>query len=268
MELLKGKKALVTGIASNRSIAWGIATSLAQHGADLVLSYSSERLRSRAEKCALECDTYRTSGGKTTIIDCDVGSDSSIDDLYTTIGQQWDGIDILVHSVAFAPREELEGDYTDVTTRAGFAQAHDISSYSLVALAKGARALMRGRDASILTLSYIGASRAIDNYNVMGAAKASLEANVRYLAKSLGGDGIRVNAISAGPLQTLAASGISGFRDMLDFNRSHCPLQRNLSTQDIGGVAVFLSSNLAACVTGEIIYADNGYHAIGIVSGT
>ena len=260
MELLKDKRALVTGIANNRSIAWAIAVALAGQGAKLALSYSSERLRSRAEKCAAEC-------GSDLLIECDASQDDSIAQMYQTIGEQWDGLDILVHSIAFAKREELEGDYTDVTTREGFALAHDISSYSLLALAKGARPLMKGREGSILTLSYIGAERAIQNYNVMGVAKASLEANVRYLASSLGADGIRVNAISAGPLQTLAASGIRGFREMLDFNRNNCPLKRDLSTEDIGRVALFLCSPLSACVTGEIIFADNGYHAVGIVSG-
>ena len=261
MKLLTGKRALVTGIASNRSIAWGIAKSLAENGADLALSYSSERLLSRAQKCAKECNSDF-------VLECDASDDESIANMFTSIAKRWDSLDILVHSIAFASKEELEGDFVDVTTRQGFATAHDISAYSLVALSKAARPLMKDRNGSILTLSYIGAERAIVNYNVMGAAKASLEACVRYSAASLGADGIRVNAISAGPLQTLAAAGISGFRTMLDFNRQVCPLKRDLTTKDIGDVATFLCSDLSQCITGITLHADNGYHCIGVVANS
>ena len=208
MGFLNGKRTLITGLASNRSIAWGIAQAMRREGAELALTYQNEKLKPRVDK-------FAQSLGSTVVLPCDVGTDSQIDSLFDQLAEHWDALDILVHSIAFAPREELEGLYLDAVTRDGFNMAHEISSYSFAALARAAQPMMSGRNGALLTLTYIGSQRSMPGYNVMGLAKASLEANVRYLAQSLGSQGIRVNGISAGPIRTLAASGIKGFRKMM-----------------------------------------------------
>lgn len=257
MGFLEGKRALIVGLASTRSIAWGIAQAMHREGAELAFTYQNEKLRERVEKMASECSSDIT-------LPCDVSSDEEIDAVFEQLDNYWDGLDVIVHSVAFAPRAELEGDYLDNVTRDGFRLAHEISSYSFAALAKSGRNMMEGRNGALLTLSYLGAVRAMPNYNVMGLAKASLEANVRYLAQSLGPDGIRVNGISAGPIRTLAAAGISDFRKMLDHVEKTAPLRRNVSIDDVGNAAAFLCSDLAAGITGEITYVDSGYSTIGM----
>jgi enoyl-[acyl-carrier protein] reductase I len=199
------------------------------------------------------------------VLPLDVASDQQIDDMFRSLGEQWDGLDGIVHSIGFAPREELEGGYLDSVTREGFAIAHDISSYSFAALAKGGRDMMQGRNGALLTMTYLGAVRTIPNYNVMGVAKASLEANVRYLADSLGPEGTRVNAVSAGPIRTLAASGISGFKSMLSEAEKKNPLRRNVTIDEVGNAAAFLCSDLASGVTGDVLYVDSGYHILGLV---
>ena len=257
MGFLQNKRALIVGLASNRSIAWGIAQAMQREGAELAFTYQNEKLQDRVEKMASEL-------GSEIVVPCDVSSDEQIEQVFDHLDNYWDGLDIIVHSVAFAPREELEGDYLDTVTRDGFRTAHEISSYSFAALAKAGRNMMEGRDGSLLTLSYLGAVRAMPNYNVMGLAKASLEANVRYMAQSLGPDGIRVNAISAGPIKTLAASGISNFRRMLDEVELTAPLRRNVTIEEVGNVAAFLCSDLASGITGDVLYVDSGYHMIGM----
>jgi len=257
MGFMAGKRALIIGLASNRSIAWGIAQAFAREGAELALTYQNDRLKPRVEKMAAELGSSMT-------YPLDVAHDSEIDDLMAAIAQDWDGIDVLVHSVGFAPRDQLAGTYIESVTREGFQIAHDISSYSLAALAKAALPLMQGRDSSILTLSYLGAVRAVPNYNVMGLAKASLEANVRFLAADLGPRGIRVNAISAGAIKTLAAAGIAGFRKMLTHMEQVSPIRRNVTPEDVGNAAAFLCSDLAAGIAGEILYVDGGYNIIGM----
>lgn len=257
MGFLKGKRALIVGLASNRSIAWGITQAMHREGAELAFTYQNEKLQGRVEKMAAECGSDLT-------LPCDVGSDEQIDAVFEQLDNYWDGLDIIVHSVAFAPRAELEGDYLDSVTRDGFRVAHEISSYSFAALAKAGRNMMQGRNGALLTLSYLGAVRAMPNYNVMGLAKASLEANVRYLAQSLGPEGIRVNGISAGPIKTLAAAGISDFRKMLEEVEKTAPLRRNVTIEDVGNAAAFLCSDLAAGITGEITYVDSGYSITGM----
>ena len=257
MGFLAGKRALIVGVASNRSIAWGIAQAMHREGAELAFTYQNKRLQPRVEKLAGECDSD-------IVVPCDVEDDRQIEMVFEHLDNYWDHLDILVHSVAYAPKEELEGDYLDNVTRDGFRMAHDISSYSLAALAKFGRQMMNGRNGAMLTLTYLGSERAIPNYNVMGLAKASLEANVRYLAYTLGPDGIRVNGISAGPIRTLAAAGISNFRKMLDHVETVAPLRKNITIEDVGNVAAFLCSDLANGVTGEITYVDAGYNIIGM----
>ena len=257
MGFMQGKRALIVGLASNRSIAWGIAQAFAREGAEIALTYQNDRLKPRVEKMAAELGSSMT-------YPLDVAHDSEIDALMTSIGKEWDGIDVMVHSVGFAPREQLAGTYIESVTREGFQIAHDISSYSLAALAKAALPLMQGRNSSILTLSYLGAVRAVPNYNVMGLAKASLEANVRFLAADLGPRGIRVNAISAGAIKTLAAAGIAGFRKMLAHMEKVSPIRRNVTPEDVGNAAAFLCSDLAAGIAGEILYVDGGYNTIGM----
>lgn len=257
MGFLSGKRALIVGLASERSIAYGIAAAFKREGAELAFTYQGERLRERVEAMAREF-------GSTLVFPMDVASDSEIDAAFAALQHHWSTLDILVHSVAFAPREQLSGNYADVVTREGFRIAHDISVYSLAALAKAGRALMRGRQTAILTLSYLGAVRAIPNYNVMGPAKASLEANVRFLANALGPEGIRVNGISAGPIKTLAAAGIGRFRTILEHVQNMAPLRRNVSIEDVGNAAAFLCSDLAAGITGEILYVDAGYSHVGM----
>lgn len=257
MGFLAGKRALIVGVASNKSIAWGIAEAMAREGADLAFTYQNERLKGRVDKIAEKC-------GSSIVLPCDVAHDSEIDDLFSNLSDQWSTFDILVHSVGFAPRDQLEGTYMDAVTREGFNVAHEISSYSFAGLAKAARPMMQNRNASMLTLSYLGATRAMPYYNVMGLAKASLEANVRYMAQSLGPDGIRVNGISAGPIKTLAAAGISNFRKMLDHVESHAPLRRSITAEEVGNVAAFMCSDLASGITGEITHVDSGYNILGM----
>ncbi|HAI70502.1 MAG TPA: enoyl-[acyl-carrier-protein] reductase FabI [Gammaproteobacteria bacterium] len=258
MGFLADKRALIVGLASNRSIAWGIAQAMRREGAELAFTYQNDKLRERVEKMATEC-------GSNITLPCDVSSDEEIQSVFEELQKTWDGLDIIVHSVAYAPKEELKGPYLENATREGFRIAHDISSYSLSALAMAGRSMMQGRKAALLTLTYLGAVRAMPNYNVMGLAKASLEANVRYLASGLGPEGIRVNAISAGPIRTLAASGIADFRNMLDFFEKNAPLRRNVTIEEVGNVGAFLCSDLASAVTGEITYADCGFNMTGIV---
>lgn len=257
MRILDGKRAVIVGLASNRSIAWGIARALRSQGAELAFNYQTVKLRGRVEKMAgqLESDI---------VLPLDVSEDVQIDSFFDALAGHWDGFDILVHSVAYAPADQLAGRYLGAVNREGFRIAHDISSYSLAALAKIARPMMLGRQAALLTLSYLGAVRALPSYNVMGLAKASLEANVRFLAHDLGPDGIRVNAISAGPIRTLAASGIKGLRQMLAHVSEAAPLRRNVTIDDVGNAASFLVSDLAAGITGEILYVDAGYNIVGM----
>jgi enoyl-[acyl-carrier protein] reductase I len=257
MGFLHGKRALVTGILSQRSIAWGIANAMHREGAQLAFTYVDEKLKDRVDEAA-------TTFGSNIVLPCDVTRDEDISALFDALGKHWDGLDILVHSIGFAPRESLSGEFLEGLTRESFQVAHDISSYSLAALSKAARPLMKGRGGAILTLTYLGAERAMANYNVMGLAKASLESNVRYLAYNLGPEGTRVNAISAGPIKTLAASGISNFRKMLDHVEENAPLRRSVTIDEVGNAAAFLCSDLASGITGEITYVDSGYNTLGI----
>jgi enoyl-[acyl-carrier protein] reductase I len=262
MALLDGKKILVTGLLSNRSIAYGIAKAARREGAALAFTYQNERFKERVEDMAREL-------GSDIALPCDVANDEEIARLVADLGKRWDGLDGLVHAIAYAPREAIAGDFLEGLSREAFRVAHDVSSYSFAALAKAALPLMRGRHASLVTLTYLGAERVVPNYNTMGLAKASLEASVRYLAASLGPQGIRVNGISAGPIKTLAASGIAGFGKILKFVEEHAPLRRNVTTEDVGNAAAFLLSALAGGVTGEVLYVDNGFRNVvaGIPSG-
>lgn len=257
MGFLAGKRALIVGLASNRSIAWGIAQAMHREGAELAFSYQNEKLRSRVEDMAGEVGSGFTHP-------MDVAHDEEIDAFFAALGKHWDGFDVLVHSVGYAPRDQLAGGYLESVTREGFQVAHDISSYSFAALARAALPMMEGREAALLTLTYLGAVRAIPNYNVMGLAKASLEANVRFLAADLGPRGIRVNGISAGPIKTLAAAGIGGLRKMLRHVQQVSPLRRNVTPIDVGNTAAFLCSDLAGGITGEIVYVDGGYSTVGM----
>ncbi|NND45763.1 MAG: enoyl-ACP reductase [Xanthomonadales bacterium] len=257
MGFLNNKRALIVGVASPRSIAWGIARAMHEQGAELAFTYQTDKLKSRVDRIAADC-------GSDIVLPCDVAHDDEITSVFDELSKRWDGLDIIVHSVGFAPREQLEGDYLDVVTREGFGIAHDISSYSFAALAKAGRGMMEGRHGALLTLSYLGAVRSMPSYNVMGLAKASLEANVRYMAQSLGPHGHRVNAISAGPIKTLAAAGISRLRLMLEHVASTAPMRRNVTIEEVGNVAAFLCSDLASGVTGEITYVDSGYNILGM----
>ncbi len=257
MGFLDGKRALIVGVAGERSIAWGIAKAMHREGAALAYTYQNDKLKERVEKFASITDS-------SICLPCDVSSDSQIDETFSRLDDFWDGLDIIVHSVAFAPREELAGSYIDAVTREGFRVAHEISSYSFAALAKAGRGLMQGRNGALLTLSYIGAVRSLPNYNVMGLAKASLEANVRYLAQSLGPEGIRVNAVSAGPIKTLAAAGIGDFRKILNHYEKVSPLRRGVTIDEVGNVGAFLCSDLASGITGEITYVDAGFNTVGM----
>jgi enoyl-[acyl-carrier protein] reductase I len=261
MGILAGKKILVTGVLSNRSIAHGIAKAARREGAEIALTYQNERFKDRVTEMAAEL-------GSSIALPCEVTSDAEIDALFQQLKKRWGGLDGLVHAIAFAPREAIAGDFLDGLSRAAFAQAHDISAYSFPALAKAALPLMQGRRAALVTLTYLGAERVVPNYNTMGLAKASLEASVRYLAASLGPQGIRVNGISAGPIKTLAAAGISGFGKILKFVEEHAPLRRNVTTEEVGNVAAFLLSDLASAVTGEILYVDSGFsHVVAGIGG-
>ena len=253
MSLLKGKNVLIVGVANKHSIASGIAASMAKHGANLAFTYQNDRFKQKVENLAEEW-------GSKACFPCDVTKDEEIDQVFKELGKDWDGLDCIVHAVGFAPSNELDGNFVDVTTREGFKIAHDISAYSFVALAKAGKSLMKERNGSLITLSYLGAQKTIPNYNVMGLAKASLEASVRFLAASLGKEGHRVNAISAGPIKTLAASGVKNFRKMLSYNASRAPLGRNVSTEEVGNAATFLASDLSSGITGETLYVDAGFN--------
>ena len=257
MGFLSGKRALIAGIASNRSIAWGIAQAMHREGAELAFTYPNEKMKPRVEKLAAQL-------GSDIVLPCDVASDEQISSLFADLGKQWDGLDIMVHSIAFAPGGELEGLYLDAVTREGFNTAHEISSYSFAAMGRAAMPLMEGRNGAMITLSYIGSVRSMPGYNVMGLAKASLEANVRYMAQSVGKKGIRVNAISAGPIRTLAAAGIKNFRKMLGHFENVSPLGRAVTIDEVGNTAAFLCSDLASGITGEITYVDGGFNTVGI----
>ena len=255
MGFLDGKRLLITGVLSNRSIAYGISQACRREGAELAFTYVGERFRERITATAAQF-------GSDAVFDMDVSDDAQIDATFAALGKRWDGLDGVVHSIGFAPREAIAGDFVDGLSREGFRIAHDISSYSFPALAKAALPLMEGRKAALLTLTYLGSTRAVPNYNTMGLAKASLEASVRYLAASLGPRGIRVNGISAGPIRTLAAAGIKGFSKILSAVESTSPLRRNVTIDDVGNVAAFLLSDLAAGITAEITHVDGGFNAM------
>lgn len=255
MGFLAGKKIFVTGLLSNRSIAHGIARVARREGAELAFSYQNERFRERVSEMAREF-------GSDLVVPCDVGSDSEIENLVGVLRERWGSLDGLVHAIAYAPREAISGDFLDGLTRENFRQAHEVSAYSFPALAKATLPLMRGREGALLTLTYLGSERVVPNYNTMGLAKASLEASIRYLAAQLGPLGIRVNGISAGPIKTLAASGIAGFGKILKYVEEQAPLRRNVTTEDVGNVAAFLLSGLAAAVTGEVIHVDGGFSRV------
>jgi enoyl-[acyl-carrier protein] reductase I len=261
MGFLTGKRILILGLLSNRSIAHGIAKACREQGAELAFSYQNERFEQRVTDMAAEFDSKL-------VFPCDVAEDAQITAMFDGLKAHWDGFDGLVHALAFAPKEAISGDFLEGASREAFRIAHDISSYSFVELAKQAAPLMEARKGSMVTLTYLGANMVVPNYNTMGLAKASLEAGVRYLAGSLGPRGIRVNGISAGPIKTLAASGIKGFSKILDFVESNAPMRRNVSTEDVGNVAAFLLSPLAAGISAEIVYVDGGFsHVVGGMSG-
>lgn len=258
MGFMSGKRVFIAGIASNRSIAYGIAKAMHREGAELAFSYPNDRMKSRVEKVANEF-------GSDIVLPLDAATDESIQDCFSELAKRWDGLDVMVHSIGFAPKEELEGSIVENTTREGSTIAHDISTYSFLAMAKAAKPLMKDREnPSMLTLSYLGAVASIPNYNVMGMAKASLEAGVRFMAADLGADGIRVNCISAGPIRTLAAMGIKGFRGMLDQFAKAAPMKRNVTIDEVGNAAAFLSSDLATGISAEIMYVDGGYNTVGM----
>lgn len=255
--LMAGKRGLIMGVANDRSIAWGIASTLAAHGAELAFTYQGDALLKRVKPLA-------ESVSSRILVPCDVSDDASIDEAFRAVEEAWGSIDFLVHAIAFSDKTELDGKYIN-TTRANFTRTMDISCYSFTACARRAASLMKG-GGSMLTLSYYGAERVIPHYNVMGVAKAALEASVRYLATDLGLEGIRVNAISAGPIKTLAASGIGDFRYILKWNEYNAPLRRNVSIQEVGGSALYLLSDLGSGVTGEVHHVDAGYHTVGMMS--
>ncbi|MCC7041359.1 MAG: SDR family oxidoreductase [Burkholderiales bacterium] len=255
MGFLADRRILITGVLSQRSIAYGVAKACQREGASLAFTYVNDDLKERVVKLAADF-------GSVPILRCDVARDDDIDALFAALGREWGALDGLLHAIAFAPREALAGDFLEGLSRAAFATAHDISSYSLAALARGARPLMQQRAAALVTLTYLGAVRAVTSYNVMGLAKASLEANVRYLAATLGPEQIRVNGISAGPIKTLAASGIAGFSKILGFVERNAPLRRNVTIDEVGNVAAFLLSPLASGITGEITYVDAGFSTV------
>lgn len=257
MGFLEGKRGLVLGIANKSSIAWGIARAMADQGAELAFTYQSETLLKRVQPLAEEV-------GADPLLPCDVTDDAQVTAVFEELDKRWGGLDFLVHSLAFAPKEALQGPYWEATSRDAFLKAHEVSSWSLTRLAQAAHPLMKGRDSCLLTLSYIGAERTVPNYNVMGVAKASLEASVRYLAASLGPDGIRANAVSSGPIKTLAASGIQGMGGILQRNEQTAPLRRNVTTEEVGAAAAFLASPLASGITGEVLHVDAGYHCVAV----
>ncbi len=256
MGFLAGKKILITGLLSNRSIAYGVAKCCHREGAELAFTYQGEKVKDRVLGLINEF-----SAGNPLLFPCDVSSDEEIDALFASLGKHWDGLDGLVHSIAYVPKEALDGNYLDFVTRENFRVAHDISSYSFTALAKAGLPMMEGRNAAMLTMSYLGAVRSVPHYNVMGLAKASLEASVYYLASSVGPKGIRVNGLSAGPIKTLAASGIADFSKLLAWGEKHSPLRRNVTIEEVGNTAAFLLSDLASGITGEITYVDSGFNS-------
>jgi enoyl-[acyl-carrier protein] reductase I len=255
MAFLSGKRILITGLLSNRSIAYGIAQACRREGAELAFTYVGDRFRDRIGEFAAEF-------GSDIILPCDVGEDAQIDAAVAGLRARWDGLDGLVHSIGFAPREAITGAFLDGLSRENFRLAHEISAYSFPALVKAALPLLEGRPGSLLTLTYLGAERVVPHYNTMGLAKAALEASVRYLAADLGPRGIRVNGISAGPIKTLAASGIRGFSRMMAFNEANAPLRRNVTIEEVGNTAAFLLSDLASGITGEIVFVDCGFRAV------
>jgi enoyl-[acyl-carrier protein] reductase I len=259
MGFLANKRILITGMISTRSIAYGVAQAMHREGAELAFTYQGDRVRDRVLNLAKEFGSER-------VFQCDVGSDDDINQLFVDLNRHWDGFDGFVHAIAFAPREALDGEFLDGFSREAFRIAHDISSYSFPAIAKAALPMMQGRNAAILTLSYLGAIRTMPHYNVMGMAKASLEASVRYLAMQLGRQGIRANAISAGPIKTLAAAGIGDFGKLLSYNEKHAPLKRNVTIEEVGNAAAFLCSDLASGITGEITYVDGGFNTTALGS--
>ncbi len=256
MGTLSGKKYLITGVASNRSIAWGVAKAMHAQGAELAFTYMGDRLRERVVKLAAEV-------GSELVLPCDVSDDAQISQLFAELGQTWANFDGFLHAIAFAPGEQLQGDFVDAITREGFGVAHDISAYSFAAMARSARPLLNP-GASLLTLTYVGSERTMPNYNLMGVAKASLEATTRYMAVAMGPQGIRVNAISAGPIKTLAASGIGDFRKILDFVASSSAIPGNITTEQVGNTAAFLASEHSSGITGQVIYVDNGFNITGM----
>ncbi|MBX3641209.1 MAG: enoyl-ACP reductase FabI [Nitrosomonas sp.] len=255
MGFLDNKRVLITGLLSNRSIAYGIAKAMKREGASLAFTYQDEELRGRIEKLATEFESDL-------LFPCNVANDNEITQCFEDLQKHWDGLDCIIHSIAFAPREALTGDYLESVSRDAFRVAHDVSAYSFAALAKAGLPLMENRNAALLTLSYLGAVRVMPNYNVMGLAKASLEANVRFMASSLGPKGIRVNAVSAGPIKTLAAAGIGNFGKLLGYTERVSPLRRNVTIEEVGNVAAFLCSDLASGITGEITYVDAGFNTV------
>lgn len=257
MGFLVGKRILITGLLSNRSIAYGIAKAMHREGAELAFTYVGDRFKDRVSKLAAEF-------GSELILPCDVQEDEQITALFVELAKHWDGLDGLVHSIAFAPNEALEGDFLNGLSREAFRISQEVSAYSFPALAKAARPMMQGRNGSLLTLSYLGAVRTMPNYNIMGLAKASLEASVRYLAVCLGPEGTRANAISAGPIKTLAASGIGSFGKLLSFNEHNAPLRRNVTIEEVGNAAAFLCSDLASGITGEVMYVDAGFNTTAL----
>jgi enoyl-[acyl-carrier protein] reductase I len=257
MGFLAGKRALIVGVATDRSIAWGIAQAMHREGAELAFSYVNDKMRERVEPLAASLGARLT-------MPLDVTLDGQCDAAFDLLKREWQQLDIVVHAVAYAPREALTGSFVRATSRESFRIAHEVSSYSFTALAQRAQPLMTGRRGALLTLSYLGALRSIPGYNVMGLAKASLEANVRFLAADLGPEGTRVNGISAGPIKTLAAAGIPGFRKMLSRVAEVAPLRRNVTLEDVGNAAAFLCSDLAAGITGEILYVDSGFSTVGM----
>lgn len=257
MGFLVGKRILITGVLSNRSIAYGIARAMHREGAQLAFTYQNERFLERVSKIAADFDSKL-------LFPLDVQDDAQIDALFAGLGKQWDGLDGVVHSIAYAPGEALEGDFLEGFSREAFHTALEISAYSFPALAKAARPLMEGRNGSLLTLTYLGAVRTMPNYNLMGLAKASLEASVRYLASCMGPEGTRVNGISAGPIKTVAAAGVGSFNKLLSFNSHNAPLRRNVTIDEVGNAAAFMCSDLASGITGEILYVDAGFNTTAL----
>lgn len=257
MGFLTGKKILIVGLLSNKSIAYGVAEVMNREGAELAFTYQSERFKARIEKLT---ENYKP----VALVECDVTNDEQINNVFVELARKWNGLDGIIHSVAYAPADQLEGDFISVVNREGFKVAHDISAYSFAALAKAGRSMMQNRNGSLVTLTYLGAERAMLSYNTMGVAKASLESTVRYTALSLGGEGIRANAVSAGPIRTLAASGIKSFRKILDYHAQIAPLKRNIDIMEVGNTVAFLASDLASGITGEVIHVDGGYHCVSM----